>query len=131
MDVTMIRDRYGRTTQYTNGVLTHRVSSTGSPQPDGSLNKAVRMKMVGMRLPRTGRTWSFSCRTLRGVLVCLLTALLKMLNFILLLHAVTWLGAFSQERQSLWLPKDNLKDSSTWSSPPLVLLHDIHDSLLD
>ena len=43
---------------------------------------------------------------------------------------VAWLGAFSQERQSLWLPKDNLKDSSTWSSPPLVLLRDIHDSLL-
>ena len=30
----------------------------------------------------------------------------------------------------MWLPKDNLKDSSTWSSPPLVLLRDIHDSLL-
>ena len=43
---------------------------------------------------------------------------------------VAWLGAVSQERQSLWLSKDNLKDSSTWSSPPLVLLHDIHDSLL-
>jgi hypothetical protein len=44
---------------------------------------------------------------------------------------VAWLGAFYRERQSLWLPKDNLKDSSTWSSPPLVLLCDIHDSLLD
>ena len=43
---------------------------------------------------------------------------------------MAWLGAFSQERQSLWLPKDNLKDSSTWSSPPLVLLRDIHDGLL-
>ena len=43
---------------------------------------------------------------------------------------VAWLGAFSQERQSLWLPKDDLKDPSTWSSPPLVLLHDIHDGLL-
>ena len=43
---------------------------------------------------------------------------------------VAWLGAFSQERQSLWLPKDDLKDSSTWSSPPLVLLRDIHDGLL-
>ncbi len=30
----------------------------------------------------------------------------------------------------MWLPKDNLKDSSTWSSPPLVLLRDIHDGLL-
>jgi hypothetical protein len=43
---------------------------------------------------------------------------------------VACLGAFSQERQSLWLPKDDLKDSSTWSSPPLVLLRDIHDGLL-
>jgi hypothetical protein len=43
---------------------------------------------------------------------------------------VAWLGAFSQERQSLWLPKEDLKDSSTWSSPPLVLLRDIHDGLL-
>ena len=30
----------------------------------------------------------------------------------------------------MWLTKDNLKDSSTWSSPSLVLLRDIHDSLL-
>ena len=39
---------------------------------------------------------------------------------------------FSQERQGLWLPKydSDLKDPSTWSSPPLVLLHDIHDGLL-
>jgi hypothetical protein len=43
---------------------------------------------------------------------------------------VTWLDAFSQERQSLLLPKDDLKDPSTWSSPPLVLLQDIHDGLL-
>ena len=43
---------------------------------------------------------------------------------------VAWLGAFSQERQNLWLPKDDLKDPSAWSSPPLVLLPDIHDGLL-
>ena len=42
---------------------------------------------------------------------------------------VTWLGVFSLERQRLWLSKDDLKDSSTWSSPPLVLLLDIHDGL--
>ncbi len=47
--------------------------------------------MVGMRLARTGRTWSFICRTLRGVLVCLLTVLLKMLHFIVLLP-VSWPG---------------------------------------
>ena len=43
---------------------------------------------------------------------------------------MTCLGAFSQERQGLWLPKDDLKDPSSWSSPPLVLLRDIHDGLL-
>jgi hypothetical protein len=45
MDVTMTHDRYGRTTQHTNGALTHRVSSTGAPHPDGALNKAARMKI--------------------------------------------------------------------------------------
>ena len=43
---------------------------------------------------------------------------------------VAWLGAFSQERQGLWLPKDDLKDSSSWSSPPIVILRDIHSDLL-
>jgi hypothetical protein len=44
---------------------------------------------------------------------------------------VVWLGAFSQERQELWLPKDDLRDSSSWSSPPLMLLRDIHSKLLN
>ncbi len=39
---------------------------------------------------------------------------------------VAWLGVFPQERQKLWLPKDDLRDSSSWVSPPLVLLRDIH-----
>jgi hypothetical protein len=43
---------------------------------------------------------------------------------------VSWFGVFSQERQNLWLTKDDLKDPSTWSSHPLVLLLDIHDGLL-
>ena len=43
---------------------------------------------------------------------------------------VSWMGAFSQARQELWLPKDDLRDSSSWSSPPLVLLRDIHSKLL-
>ena len=43
---------------------------------------------------------------------------------------VAWLGAFTQERQVLWLPKDDLKDLSSWSSPPLVLLRDIPNGLL-
>jgi hypothetical protein len=45
-------------------------------------------------------------------------------------HFVTCLGDFSQERQKLWLPKDDLQDSSSWTSPPLVLLRDIHSKLL-
>ena len=39
-------------------------------------------------------------------------------------------GVFSQERQEVWLPKDDLRDSSSWSSPPLLLLRDIHSKLL-
>jgi hypothetical protein len=30
-----------------------------------------------------------------------------------------------------WLTKDDLRDSSSWSSPPLVLLRDIHSYLID
>ena len=45
IDVTMTHDRYGRTTQRTNGTLTIRVSSTGAPQTDGALNKEVRIKI--------------------------------------------------------------------------------------
>jgi hypothetical protein len=45
MDVTMTHDRYGRTTQYVNGSLSHRVSSTGAPQSDGVLDKTVRTRI--------------------------------------------------------------------------------------
>ncbi len=41
-----------------------------------------------------------------------------------------WLGVFSQERQVLWLSKDDLKDPSSWSSSPLLLLRDIHSKFL-
>ncbi len=44
---------------------------------------------------------------------------------------VSWLGSFSQERQELWLPKDDLRDSSSWSSPPHMILRDIHSKLID
>ncbi len=43
---------------------------------------------------------------------------------------VSFLGAFSQERHRLWLPTDDLQDSSSWTSSPLVLLRDIHANLL-
>jgi hypothetical protein len=56
MDVTMTHDRYGRTTQHTNGALTQRVPSTGAPQPDGALNKAARMKIRHYRQIYEDRT---------------------------------------------------------------------------
>jgi hypothetical protein len=43
---------------------------------------------------------------------------------------VAWLGAFSQERQGLWLPRDDLQDPSSWSSSPVLLLRDIHSKSL-
>jgi hypothetical protein len=43
---------------------------------------------------------------------------------------LVWIRAFSQERQKLWLSKDDLQDSSSWSSPPLLLLRDIHSTLI-
>ena len=43
---------------------------------------------------------------------------------------VVWFGVFPQERQKLWLPKDDLRDSSSWVSSPLVLLRDIHSKFL-
>ena len=49
MDVTMTHDRYGRTTQCTNGTLPHRVSSIGTPQPDGVLNNEARIKIRDYR----------------------------------------------------------------------------------
>jgi hypothetical protein len=39
-------------------------------------------------------------------------------------------GCLPQERQKLWLPKDDLRDSSSWASSPLVLLRDIHSKLI-
>jgi hypothetical protein len=34
---------------------------------------------------------------------------------------VSWVGAFFQERHRFWLSKDDLRDSSSWSSSPLLL----------
>ena len=45
MDVTMTHDRFGCSTQCTHGALTHRVSSTGAPQPDGALKNAASKKI--------------------------------------------------------------------------------------
>jgi hypothetical protein len=58
------------------------------------------MRPVGARLERTGSTWSSICHKLRGVLVCLLTVLLKMMLFILLLHALCpgWVLSLRHDR---------------------------------
>jgi hypothetical protein len=47
MDVTlaMTSDRFGSSTHRTNGTLSHIVSSTGAPQPDGVLKNAVSKKI--------------------------------------------------------------------------------------
>jgi hypothetical protein len=57
--------------------------------------------------------------------------LLKM-RHIILLHHSSWtdLGFFPKERQRLWLPKDDLRDSTSWSSSPLLLLRDNHCKLV-
>jgi hypothetical protein len=39
---------------------------------------------------------------------------------------VVCLGAFSQERRVLWLPRYDLKDPSAWCSSPLLILCDMH-----
>ncbi len=43
---------------------------------------------------------------------------------------VSFLGTFSQERQRLWLSDEDLQDSSSWKSSPLVLLRNNHANLL-
>ncbi len=55
MDVTMTHDRYGRSTQHTNGALTNRLSSTDAPQSDGALNTAARKKIRHYRQIYTDR----------------------------------------------------------------------------
>ena len=90
--------------------------------------------MVGMCLARTGSTWSSICRTLRVFLNFFgvsFNCVTKDVSFYTTTSRfVSWIGAFSQERQKLWLPKDDLQDSSSWSSPPLLLLRDIHSNLI-
>jgi hypothetical protein len=87
--------------------------------------------MVGTRLARPGHTWYFTCRILTGGFGVTFKAVTKDAAFYTTTSRfVAWLGAFSQECQILWLPKDDLQDSAAWSSPPLVLLGDIHRDLL-
>ena len=75
-------------------------------------------------------TWSFICHTQGGFGVSFNCVTKDAAFYTTTSRFVVWIGAFSQERQELWLPKDDLRDSSSWSSPPLVLLRDIHSKLL-
>ena len=45
LDVTITHDHYGRTTQYTSGALTYKISSNDSPHPDGDLKNEDRKKI--------------------------------------------------------------------------------------
>ena len=89
------------------------------------------MLMAGIPLVRHGGTWSSTYRTADGGFGVTFNDITKDAAFYTATSRfAAWLGAFSQERQGLWLPKDDLKDPSSWSSPPLVLLCDIHNGLL-
>ena len=44
LDFTMTHDHLGHSTLHTNGTLTHRLRSIGTPQPDGALNNTARVK---------------------------------------------------------------------------------------
>ena len=62
LDVTMTHDRYGRTTQHSNGAFTHRISSNCAPHPDGALKNAARKETLHYRqlyshLPVAVNTW--------------------------------------------------------------------------
>ena len=53
-----------------------------------------------------------------------------MLHFILRLHALCPGFVLSLRNcQELWLPTDDLRYSSSWSSPPLMFLRDIHSTI--
>ncbi len=43
---------------------------------------------------------------------------------------VAWMGRFSPALQRAWIPTARLDDSSTWVSPPLSMLKEIHHRLL-
>ncbi len=61
--------------------------------------------------------------------MCLLTVLLKMLLFIQIRHVLCrgWALSLRNVRSCGCL---RMRDSSSWPSPPLLLLHDIHSRLL-
>lgn len=98
------------------------IASNFSTSPDSNMliphfpgrKELTNTKMGGIRLVRSDRTWFGTWRIPR-VTVGWLLMIFTTSRF------VTWLGAFSQERQNLWLPKDDLKDSDSWSSFPVTL----------
>ena len=89
------------------------------------------MQMVGTSLVSPGHTWFSTYRISEGSFGVTFNDITKDTAFYTTTtRFVAWLGAFSQERQGLWLPKNDLRDPSEWSSPPLLLLRDIHSKLL-
>ena len=63
--------------------------------------------MVGTRLGKTGHTCPFTSRILNR-LWCDFDVTKDAAFYTTTSRFVAWLGAFSQERQKLWLPKDDL-----------------------
>ncbi len=89
--------------------------------------------MVGTRLSKTGHTCAFKNRlpdTEDGFGVTFHDVTKDVSFYTDTSRFVSWFGDFPQERQKLWLSKDDLRDSSSWASPPLVLLRDIHSKLI-
>lgn len=98
---------------------------------DALLKKGLsNTQMVGTRLGKSGHTWLSIHPMLRAAVVTFNDVTKDAAFYTTTSRFVAWLGAFPQERQKLWLPKDDLRDSSSWSSPPILLLRDIHSNLL-
>jgi hypothetical protein len=104
---------------------------------DALLKKGTKQHTDGWDAPSSllagpGCTCASISPMLKVISVCLLMTFLGMLRFILLLD-VLWLGWVLSPRnvRACGCPRKNdLKDASSWSSPPLLLLRDIHSKLL-
>jgi hypothetical protein len=89
------------------------------------------MQTVGMILTRSDHTWSSTWLTQKVVLGWLLTMLRKIPLSKLPLHGLCLDLVFSPRNvRSCGCLKDDLKDPSSWSSSPILFLHDIHSKFL-
>ena len=76
-----------------------------------------------------GRKWSYTCHMLGEGLVWLLMLLLRREYSFLIPVLYVWsigLVPFPQDHWVMWLSQDDLQDLSSWSSPPILFLRDIH-----